>query len=71
VGDDGSGRFDSPDAGSGFGLAGMRERAALVGGELVIDARPGAGTTVRLQVPLGARRLRTTAGGSAGPVVRP
>jgi signal transduction histidine kinase len=29
----------------------MRERALLVGGELTIESRPEAGTTVRLIVP--------------------
>jgi two-component system sensor histidine kinase UhpB len=35
---------------AGLGLAGMRERALLVGGELTIESRPGHGTTVRLRV---------------------
>jgi two-component system sensor histidine kinase UhpB len=35
----------------GIGLYGMRERAALVGGTLDIDSRPGAGTTVTAEVP--------------------
>jgi signal transduction histidine kinase len=34
------------------GLLGMRERAELVGGTLVIDARPGAGTLVTGALPL-------------------
>jgi PAS domain S-box-containing protein len=36
----------------GFGLVGMRERAALVGGRLEVESSSGAGTTVRAQVPL-------------------
>jgi two-component system CheB/CheR fusion protein len=35
-----------------IGIAGMRERAALVGGDLTIDARPGHGTTVRVRLPI-------------------
>ncbi|MGE0544273.1 MAG: ATP-binding protein [Dehalococcoidia bacterium] len=35
----------------GIGLYGMRERAALVGGTLRIDSRPGAGTRVTVEVP--------------------
>jgi two-component system sensor histidine kinase UhpB len=34
----------------GVGLEGMRERAQLVGAELTIDSRPGAGTSVRVSV---------------------
>lgn len=33
------------------GLRGMRERAALVGGELFVESRPGAGTRVRVEIP--------------------
>jgi signal transduction histidine kinase len=33
-----------------FGLAGMRERAQLVGGQLTIDSQPGQGTAIRLAV---------------------
>jgi two-component system, NarL family, sensor histidine kinase UhpB len=36
-----------------LGLFGMRERAALVGGQLSIDSAPGRGTSVCLEVPLG------------------
>jgi signal transduction histidine kinase len=39
-----------------FGLLGMRERVALLGGECRITSRPGAGTEVRLRVPL--KRVR-------------
>jgi two-component system sensor histidine kinase UhpB len=34
------------------GLAGMRERALLIGGQLKIDSRPGVGTELGLTVPL-------------------
>jgi two-component system, NarL family, sensor histidine kinase UhpB len=34
------------------GIGGMRERAQLIGGELSLGARHGAGTVVRLAVPL-------------------
>ncbi|MBI2918258.1 MAG: HAMP domain-containing protein [Chloroflexi bacterium] len=36
----------------GVGLEGMRERAELVGARLEIDSRPGAGTRVRVQLPV-------------------
>jgi len=35
-----------------IGLRGMRERAALVNGELRVDSRPGEGTCVHVEVPL-------------------
>ena len=38
--------------GHGLGLVGMKERLKLVGGELTIDARRAAGTTIRARVPL-------------------
>jgi signal transduction histidine kinase len=38
--------------GRGLGLLGMRERLALLGGRLEIDAAPGAGTRVTITVPL-------------------
>jgi two-component system sensor histidine kinase UhpB len=50
VADDGDG-FPFEQSERGLGIAGMRERALLVGGELTIESRPGQGTTVRLSVP--------------------
>jgi len=35
-----------------LGLAGMQERASLVGGDLTIESRPGEGTRVRFRLPL-------------------
>lgn len=35
-----------------LGLAGMRERAALVGGTLTVESSPGAGTTLHVRIPL-------------------
>jgi two-component system, NarL family, sensor histidine kinase UhpB len=51
VRDDGRG-FSFDDAARGLGLAGMRERALLVGGEVRVESRPEVGTRVRLSVPL-------------------
>jgi signal transduction histidine kinase len=34
-----------------FGLAGMRERAALLGGKLSVGSKPGKGVTVTLDLP--------------------
>jgi signal transduction histidine kinase len=36
-----------------IGLRGMRERLALVRGELRVESRPGDGTRVRAEVPAG------------------
>ena len=36
-----------------YGLAGIRERAELIGADLVLDSSPGDGTTVRLSIPRG------------------
>jgi two-component system sensor histidine kinase DegS len=40
--------------GRGLGLIGMRERAELVEGALVVESAVDAGTRVRLMVPIGA-----------------
>jgi two-component system sensor histidine kinase UhpB len=50
VSDDGRGFAFAEAEQGGLGLAGMRERAMLVGGELTIESRPGRGTTVRLRI---------------------
>jgi PAS domain S-box-containing protein len=45
--------FDLESAGRlGLGLVSMKERLNLVGGQIRIESRPGAGTTVRAGVPL-------------------
>ena len=36
-----------------LGLAGMRERAEMLGGTFVVESAPGAGTTVLVEVPYG------------------
>ncbi len=41
------------------GLSGMRERAALLGGVLHIESRPGAGTRITAELPLGREQGRT------------
>jgi signal transduction histidine kinase len=51
VRDDGQGFLaaESPAPGH-YGLTGMRERAAVIGGKLEVTSEPGAGTAVRLSV---------------------
>lgn len=44
--------YDPGQPSNGLGLVSMRERAALLGGRLSIDARPGQGTHVEAILPL-------------------
>jgi signal transduction histidine kinase len=50
--DDGGGFDPAERTGEGFGLVGMRERLALLGGRLEIESSASAGTTVAAEVPL-------------------
>jgi signal transduction histidine kinase len=50
--DDGRGYSVDVVGGDGLGLVGMRERAALLGGRLVTESSPGAGTTLVAEVRL-------------------
>jgi signal transduction histidine kinase len=65
-------RLEIVDAGTGFdvdavlcaralGLVGMQERVRLIGGELVIQSRPGTGTSIRVRVPLSRSDLSLAA----------
>ncbi|QOD93425.1 sensor histidine kinase [Chryseoglobus sp. 28M-23] len=49
VTDDGIG-FDPADAPDGFGLPGMRDRLAIVGGSLTVTSAPGEGTRLTAEV---------------------
>lgn len=49
--DDGRGFAPGEARAEGLGLLGMRERLALVDGTIVIESRPGAGTTLVAEVP--------------------
>jgi PAS domain S-box-containing protein len=51
VRDDGVG-FEPSLVREGFGLVGMRERAALLGGTLEVESTRGSGTRVRAEIPL-------------------
>ncbi len=54
IADDGAGMQEEALAKTGsFGVRGMRERAAGLGGWLEVDSRPDKGTTVMLCLPLG------------------
>ncbi len=50
VSDDGTG-FDPAAACTGYGLRGMRARAAEAGGSLLVRSAPGAGTAISVTVP--------------------
>jgi two-component system sensor histidine kinase UhpB len=52
VRDDGNGVGETW-RGDATGIAGMRERAMLIGGRLAVRSKRGSGTEVRLEVPLG------------------
>jgi len=57
VEDDGRGFDPAPlhqaqESGRGLGLLGMRERAALFGGDVEVESHPGTGTSVRVRIPL-------------------
>jgi signal transduction histidine kinase len=42
----------------GWGLAGIRERAALLGGDVVIRSEPGAGTEIEARIPIPASQAQ-------------
>lgn len=64
--DDGVGPEATPgDPGSGFGLAGLRERASHVGGTVAFGAAPGGGSLLRVTVPRQAQPGRDS--GNAEP----
>ncbi|WP_433286877.1 sensor histidine kinase [Pseudonocardia sp. CA-142604] len=55
VSTDGSGSQAGSPGGSGRGLAGLRERVAVLGGDFVVDRQAGAGFAVRARIPTGSR----------------
>ena len=52
VEDDGSGIDLAAADAAGFGLLGMRERAARLGGTLTVESQPGEGTRVQAHIPI-------------------
>jgi signal transduction histidine kinase len=54
IADDGPGTDDA--SGPGYGLAGMRERVSVYGGELQAGRRPEGGYALRVRLPLGSVR---------------
>jgi signal transduction histidine kinase len=54
IDDDGTARHDvTPAIGTGSGITGMRERAAVLGGEVSAGFRPGGGFRVSARLPAG------------------
>ncbi len=51
VSDNGIG-FPAHEEGAGFGLTGLKERSALLGGDFFVDPRPGGGTQLTFRLPL-------------------
>lgn len=54
VGTDGSGSSTASPGGSGRGLAGLRERVDVLGGDFSAAPRPGGGFVVRARIPAGS-----------------
>lgn len=52
--DDGIGfeHLQQREPGSGLGLSGMQERVGLLAGRLAVRSAPGAGTEVRVRIPV-------------------
>jgi signal transduction histidine kinase len=59
VADDGSGFVMQETNGAGFGLRGLQERIAAMGGVLRVESAPEAGTSVRCTLPSGQAAQRT------------
>ncbi|MEO3924173.1 histidine kinase [Micromonosporaceae bacterium B7E4] len=55
VSTDGSDSRTASPGGSGRGLAGLRERVDVLGGEFSADRQPGGGFVVRARIPAGSR----------------
>lgn len=61
VSDDGIGFNSAPDhLRRTHGLRNMQERAKYLGGGLHIDSKPGGGTKLRINIPMGARKASDT-----------
>jgi two-component system nitrate/nitrite sensor histidine kinase NarX len=50
--DNGRGFRPEETTGEGLGVQGMKERARLLGGDLIVSSEPSGGTAVQLEVPL-------------------
>ena len=57
--------FDATDNGNGYGIRGMRERAAQLGGTVRVTRPAAGGTLVTLRLPLGAAKVVAAADGES------
>jgi signal transduction histidine kinase len=51
------GRGIDPSVAPGFGMRGMQERVQALGGSCKVESASGCGTSIRIVIPLGERRL--------------
>jgi signal transduction histidine kinase len=67
VSDDGEGGADPA---RGSGLLGLKDRAEAMGGTMSLESRPGAGTSLRVELPLDEATIetRTVASGHVAPL---
>jgi signal transduction histidine kinase len=67
IADSGRG-FDEAEAAErdGLGLASMRERLRLIGGELTVTSRSGQGATIEARAPLASPLIRPPAADAPG-----
>jgi signal transduction histidine kinase len=63
-------RRDDAGPGQQIGLVGMRERAALVGGQCAVASEPGVGTRVTVRIPLQEDTDAELVSGMPGGVIR-
>jgi signal transduction histidine kinase len=70
VHDDGRG-FNPGDASEGFGLLGMRERVAAVGGSVAVESTPGEGTRLCARLPVARREASSDGNRVASSSLRP
>ncbi len=68
--DDGTGLLTRAPHDRGFGLTGMRERAAALGGAMTIHSRRGRGTQIRITLPLIADEPSSRSAGNLAKPVR-
>ena len=59
ISDEGRGFTEDGRLGEGLGLLGMKERATMAGGHLMVESKAGEGTHVRVELPVMPREKRS------------